>query len=156
MASTPKIASPTPTLHESDGLQPALAPFGDAKSDPKNKGSATTSSSLRSRPSYKDRSGGEDDHNDGSRGAEDGEGSRNDDDGRGREGSGGAADDEGKKNPIQQREEEQKRKEKEKDPNEVGFDGPDDQSNPQNWSQRRKWFVQSSFQALCSYQASSI
>ena len=27
------------------------------------------------------------------------------------------------------------------DPNKVGWDGPDDPQNPQNWSNRRKWFI---------------
>ena len=27
------------------------------------------------------------------------------------------------------------------DPNKVGWDGPDDPTNPQNWTQRRKWAI---------------
>ncbi len=27
------------------------------------------------------------------------------------------------------------------DPNMIAWDGPEDQGNPQNWSQRRKWMV---------------
>lgn len=32
-------------------------------------------------------------------------------------------------------------KEDEKDPNEVGWDGPDDPENPQNWSKKKKWYL---------------
>lgn len=34
-----------------------------------------------------------------------------------------------------------KQAEEEQDPNLVTWDGPNDQSNPQNWSTKYKWFV---------------
>jgi hypothetical protein len=151
MASTPKVASPTPTLHESNGIAPALAPFGDSldpKSSLKNKGSAVASP-YNSRPPSRDRSEGEEgrdrqgkDGENQKKGGSEGAGGGHEEDGRGREGSGGEGEKEEKKmSAIEQRYHQKRQQEENKDPNEVSFDGPDDQANPQNWSNKKKWFV---------------